>query len=111
MDNVRAAAVQFESIQADKPANLETIRRFTSQAAERDVQLLVFPECCITGYWFLRKLSRKQLGQLAEPVDGPSSATLLELASRHGMTIGPDSSKQTRIAFTTPTSWQCRMAS
>ena len=63
MDNVRAAAVQFESIQADKPANLETIRRFAAQAAERDVQLLVFPECCITGYWFLRKLSREQLDQ------------------------------------------------
>jgi len=88
MDDVRAAAVQFESIQADKPANLETIRRFTARAAERDVQLLVFPECCITGYWFLRKLSREQLGRLAEPVNGPSSAALLELACRHGMTIG-----------------------
>ena len=30
MDNVRAAAVQFESIQADKAANLETIRRFAA---------------------------------------------------------------------------------
>jgi len=88
MDNVRAAAVQFESIQADKPANLETIRRFAARAAERGVQLLVFPECCVTGYWFLRKLSREQLGQLAEPVNGPSSAALLELASRYGMTIG-----------------------
>jgi predicted amidohydrolase len=88
MDDIRAAAVQFESIQDDKPANLETIRRFTTQAAERGVQLLVFPECCITGYWFLRKLSREQLGELAEPVGGPSSSALLELAVRHGMTIG-----------------------
>src|SRR5260370_32260644 len=88
MDDVKAAAVQFESIQGDKPANLETIRRFTAQAAARGVQLLVFPECCITGYWFLRKLSREQLGKLAEPVNGPSSAALLELASRYGMTIG-----------------------
>ena len=88
MNDVRAAAVQFESIQADKAANLETIRRFTAQAAGRGVQLLVFPECCITGYWFLRKLSREQLRQLAEPLYGPSSAVLLELAARHGMTIG-----------------------
>ncbi len=88
MDNVRAAAVQFESIQADKPANLETIRRFAGQAAGRGVQLLVFPECCVTGYWFLRKLSREQLGRLAEPIDGPSSAALLEMATLHGMTIG-----------------------
>jgi len=88
MDNVRAAAVQFESIQADKTANLETIRRFTAEAAGRGVQLLVFPECCITGYWFLRKLSREQLSQLAEPVNGPSSAILSELAIRYDMTIG-----------------------
>jgi len=88
MDDVRAAAIQFESIPADKAANLETIRRFTAQAAGRGVQLLVFPECCITGYWFLRKLSREQLRQLAEPLYGPSSAVLLELAARHGMTIG-----------------------
>jgi len=88
MDNVRAAAVQFESIQADKAANLETIRRFTAEAAGRGVQLLVFPECCITGYWFLRKLSREQLSQLAEPVNGPSSAILSELAIRYDMTIG-----------------------
>ena len=88
MDDVRAAAIQFESIPADKAGNLETIRRFTAQAAGRGVQLLVFPECCITGYWFLRKLSRDQLRQLAEPLYGPSSAVLLELAARHGMTIG-----------------------
>jgi predicted amidohydrolase len=81
MQDIRAAAVQFESIQADKPANLDTIRWFTTQAAERGVQLLVFPECCITGYWFLRKLSREQLGHLAEPVGGPSSAALLEWRS------------------------------
>ena len=88
MHNVRAAAVQFESIQSDKAANLETIRRFAARAAGRGVQLLVLPECCITGYWFLRKLSREQLGLLAEPVDGPSSAALLELAKRYDMTIG-----------------------
>jgi predicted amidohydrolase len=88
MDDVKAAAVQFESIQADKAANLETIRRFAARAAGQGVQLLVFPECCITGYWFLRKVSREQLAQLAEPVNGPSSAALLELSRRYGMTIG-----------------------
>ena len=89
MKNVRAAAVQFESVQGDKRANLSIIQRFANQAAEQGVQLLCFPECCITGYWFLRKLSRDQLAALAEPVcNGPSSAVLSELAQRHGMTIG-----------------------
>ena len=89
MKDVRAAAVQFEAVPGDKRANLETVRRFASQAAARGVQLLCFPECCITGYWFLRKLSRERLSELAEPVfGGPSSTELAELAGRHGMTIG-----------------------
>jgi predicted amidohydrolase len=89
MENLRAAAVQFEPAQAAKSANLETIRRFTAEAAGRGVQLLVFPECCITGYWFLRKLSRDQLESLAEPVfDGASSIALADLSARYRMTIG-----------------------
>lgn len=89
MHDVRAAAIQFESVQAGKRTNLETIARFTAKAAGHDVQLLCFPECCITGYWFLRKLSLEQLSRLAEPVfTGPSSLALGELACRYGMTIG-----------------------
>ena len=89
MKDVRAAAVQFEAVPGDKLANLETVRRFASQAAALGVQLLCFPECCITGYWFLRRLSREQLNELAEPVfGGPSSTALADLANRHGMTIG-----------------------
>ena len=68
MENVRVAAVQFEPVQGDKRANLEKIRWFAGQAAQQGVQLLVFPECCITGYWFLRRLSRDELDCLAEPV-------------------------------------------
>ena len=37
MKDVRAAAVQFESLQGDKRANLETVRRFAAQASARDV--------------------------------------------------------------------------
>ena len=89
MRDIRAAAVQFEPVQADKQANLEKIRQFAAQAARRDVQLLVFPECCITGYWFLRNLSRSDLSDLAEPVfTGPSSIVLAELAGLYQMTIG-----------------------
>jgi len=58
MNDVRVAAVQFEPVQGDKRANLEKIRWFVEQATQRGVQMVVFPECCITGYWFLRTLSR-----------------------------------------------------
>ncbi|NQT39013.1 MAG: acyltransferase [Planctomycetes bacterium] len=89
MKTLRAAAVQFQHAPGDKPSNLNTIAAMVEQAAERRVELIVFPECCISGYWHLRKLSREELVELAEPVpEGPSTVALLELARTHGMTIG-----------------------
>lgn len=88
MRKIRVAAVQFQHKNGDKHANLETIRRFVDQAAEQGVEIILFPECCITGYWWLRNLSREQLAKLAEPVfDGPSSQELLGLAGEKEMTI------------------------
>jgi len=89
MHNLRVAAVQMEHLAGDKPANLAKITRFVEEAARQRVELVVFPECCITGYWFLRKLTRQALFDLAEPVfDGPSSQALKALAKRHTMTVG-----------------------
>ncbi|TAM81001.1 MAG: acyltransferase [Acidobacteria bacterium] len=89
MQNIRAAAVQFEHVPGGKQANLANIRAFVERAAREHVDLILFPECCITGYWFLRHLSRQQIAALAEPVfDGPSSQELKALATRHGMTVG-----------------------
>ena len=54
------------------------------QAAAQGVRLIVFPECCITGYWFIRNLSVEQLAALAEPIpDGPSTRRLIALARKH----------------------------
>ena len=89
MKRIRVASVQFEHAAGDKAANLAKIEGFVRQAAAQGVQLIVFPECCITGYWFLRDLSREELKALAEPVfDGPSSHALLDLAKQYDMTIG-----------------------
>ena len=89
MRNIRVASVQLEHAAGDKAANVAKIERFAAQAAAQRVEILVFPECCITGYWFLRNLTRGQLLALAEPVpDGPSTRALLDLSRQHGMTIG-----------------------
>ena len=89
MRNIRVASVQFEHAAGDKAANVAKVERFAAQAAAQRVEILVFPECCITGYWFLRNLTRGQLLALAEPVpDGPSTRALLGLSRQHGMTIG-----------------------
>ena len=89
MKNLRVAAVQYEHSAADKPAHLRKIRHFVSEAVGRNVEMIVFPECCLTGYWFLRHLSRYELVSLAEPVPaGPSTRSLLELARKNQMTRG-----------------------
>ena len=89
MRNIRVASVQFEHVAGDKQANLAKIEDFVRPAAAQGVELIVFPECCITGYWFLRRLSREQLQTLAEPVpNGPSSQALMALAKKYGMTVG-----------------------
>ncbi|HEX5412629.1 MAG TPA: nitrilase family protein [Terriglobia bacterium] len=89
MRNIRAAAVQFEHAAGDKRANLAKVRELVERAARERVDLIVFPECCITGYWFLRHLSRQELAALAEPVfGGPSSQELITLATQHRLTVG-----------------------
>lgn len=89
MKPIRAAAVQFNHRPGDKAWNLARIRHFVAAAAEQSVQLLVFPEMCVTGYWHVRKLDREQITALAEPVpDGDSTRELLRLSAETGITIG-----------------------
>jgi len=86
---IRIASVQFEHAPGDKAANLEKIRGFVAKAAGEKVSIITFPECCISGYWHLRNLSREDLAALAEPVfAGPSTGELVALARKHGMTVG-----------------------
>ena len=89
MRNIRAGAVQFHHAPGDKAANLDKIQGFVAQAAAAGVELLAFPEMCITGYWHVRKLARDEVEALAESVpSGPATETLLALAEQHRMTIG-----------------------
>jgi predicted amidohydrolase len=87
--NVRVAALQLESAAGDKGANFAKLERYAEEAAGRGVEILVAPECFLTGYWFLRRLTRSELAALAEPVpDGPSCDRLRKLAARLGITLG-----------------------
>jgi predicted amidohydrolase len=89
MRNVRVAAVQFESAPGDKKTNLARLTDFVRDASDRGVDILVTPECGLTGYWFLRRLTVPQLADLAESVpEGPLCTALLDLAAKHDMTIG-----------------------
>jgi predicted amidohydrolase len=73
----------------DVRANLNKVRQFTRHAVEQGAELVVFPECCVSGYWHLRKLSRQGLMELAEPADsGPTWETLRDLAREFRVTVG-----------------------
>jgi len=89
MEKIRVASVQFQHASGDKVENMKTIVSFVEQAAKSKVDLIVFPEMCITGYWHVRNLKKQEVRQLAEPVpSGPSTKQLLDLATTYKMTIG-----------------------
>src|SRR5215218_11436104 len=86
---LRAASVQLHHAPGDKAANLEKIRGFVERAARQNVELIAFPEMCVTGYWHVRNLARAEVDALAEPFpEGPTTAALLSLSKEHGMTVG-----------------------
>lgn len=88
MNRIKVASVQFNHKSGDKEYNLKQITSFVEYAADMKVDLIVFPEMCITGYWHVRNLSKKEIESLSEPVpSGPSTQQLLALSASHGITI------------------------
>lgn len=89
MNPIKAASVQFNHFPGDKARNLGIVQSFVEQAAEQNVDLICFPEMCITGYWHVRNHSRDEIVDLAEPVpNGPTTERVLQLSKQHNMTIG-----------------------
>ena len=89
MKPLRVAAVQMESGPGAKDANIAKVRALASEAAARGATIVVTPERSLTGYWFIRNLSRDALAALAEPVpDGPMTQALLAAACELGITLG-----------------------
>jgi predicted amidohydrolase len=86
MKFLRVSTVQFEAVADDPQQNLETVRRLTATAAADGVQLIVFPEMCLLGYWHLRRHPAGELHDLAQPSDGPLIESVRELAT--GLRIG-----------------------
>ena len=63
--------------------------RFVRNASEQGAELVVFPECCISGYWHLRNLEREALLDLAEPVpEGEVVQQVLAWAQEYQISIG-----------------------
>lgn len=88
-NSIKVATVQFEHENGNKGKNLGKIEKFIIEASKENVQIIVFPEGCITGYWFWRNLSEQELLNIAEPAfSGSSSVFLLNLSIKYNITIG-----------------------
>jgi predicted amidohydrolase len=89
MQNLKVSAVQMHHLAGDKAHNLRKMHLLIQSAAAAGVQLLVFPEMCITGYWHVRNLTLEEIADLAEPVpDGPSCQQLLTWSMEYEISIG-----------------------
>jgi predicted amidohydrolase len=86
---MKVATVQFQHVPGDVAANLSVVKRFVQQAAAKKAALVLFPECCLSGYWHLRNLSWAELQAIGQNVpNGAACAEVMELAKIHNITIG-----------------------
>ncbi len=77
---VPVAGVQMDVLIGDNDANVERMIAWLSDERTRAAQLVVFPECAVTGYCFESKVEAMHV---AEPIPGPSSERLLAAAKHH----------------------------
>ncbi|RPI20502.1 MAG: carbon-nitrogen hydrolase family protein [Acidobacteria bacterium] len=84
MAEITVAAVQLDIQFADTAANRERILDFASQAADRGAQLVVFPECALSGYVFD---TLPEARESSEPVPGPATGALAKLCRQKGVYV------------------------
>jgi len=73
MPTTQIASVQIDIAIGNVAANRQKIIDRLREAAARDAQLIVFPECAVTGYCFD---SLEEAAPFAEPLDGPSAEAI-----------------------------------
>jgi predicted amidohydrolase len=78
----KIAGVQMDCQLGARDRNLARIRTFLEEAAGRGAQLVIFPECALTGYSFQ---SKEEAWPHAEPVPGPATNTLAADCRRLGL--------------------------
>jgi predicted amidohydrolase len=82
MKSFRVAAVASRSLPASPESNLEHCAAWTARAAQAGAALVCFPELSITGY-----VTTPEIWTAAEPVPGPSTEKLEELARKSGLIV------------------------
>ncbi len=82
MDSLIAAAVSTENRIGEPEFAIHKMETWLQRAVEQNVEMVLFPELNVSGY-----VPAQVAGQVAEPVPGPSTEKVIELARRYGMTI------------------------
>jgi predicted amidohydrolase len=80
---MKVAAVQMDVKILDKPQNLRVALEKLVQARRAGADLVVFPECALTGYCFS---SREEAWPMAETVPGPCTEKIALAAQQLGCT-------------------------
>lgn len=81
MSKTKIACVQMDVAIGDVEANRRKIIERLRTAADLGAELVIFPECAITGYCFE---SLDEAAPFGEPVDGPSSKAIAEACRETG---------------------------
>ena len=74
MKGLTLSVVQFTPAFGEKEKNLSRMQELVEDVT---ADIIVFPELCATGYFFL---SRDEVAKAAEPVDGPSGEFFQDMA-------------------------------
>ena len=82
MQNLEVAAASVCNRIGQTQANLQSMQTWTARAAEQGAQLILFPELNMSGHTLAPVAA-----EIAEPVPGPITEQVIELAARQQMII------------------------
>jgi predicted amidohydrolase len=82
MPTWKIATVQMDCKLADRSANFDAIRARLHEAAGGGAQVVIFPECALTGYCFE---SKEEAWPMAVPLPGPTTVALTADCKRLGV--------------------------
>lgn len=81
---MKIAGVQLDLVLGEPAENLARIEKSTSQAKQNGAELVVFPECAITGYCFE---SKQEALPHASTLPGPHLDAVQSISSKHDVSI------------------------
>lgn len=85
---LKISVVNFDSKWGDVDANVAKIVDYIEKAKNDNVEFLVFPEMCVSGYCYsydLDDAQSKMAVKTAETVDGPTATKIAKLAKEYNM--------------------------